>query len=211
MNTDTVVIKSTAMKHIEGGWPKEVDPTEKQDVTRFVTKAQKQQEYKDAVLTMGPVIARCMKQNGTCDIYEGYFDDVEDDHSSTPPSAKVRRCLCFQQRGPPPSEALGTGHRALWSGSGGGRSRSQPPLSAPCSVVRVLMSPSLSPVRSRVASLRTARAPPLSPMLPLSLCTRASLCLFRRPLSLRAPSFVYFDVLSRAPDFRCGGSASLWR
>ena len=79
MNTDTVVIKSTAMKHIEGGWPKEVDPTEKQDVTRFVTKAQKQQEYKDAVLTMGPVIARCMKQNGTCDIYEGYFDDVEDD------------------------------------------------------------------------------------------------------------------------------------
>ena len=209
MNTDTVVIKSTAMKHIEGGWPKEVDPTEKQDVTRFVTKAQKQQEYKDALLTMGPVIARCMKQNGTCDIYEGYFDDVEEDHSSTPPSAKVRR---WPMLATARSTTLrGTGHRALWSGSGGRRSRSQPPLSAPCSVVRVLMSPSLSPVRSRVDSLRTARAPPLSPMLSLSLCTRASLCLFRRPLSLCAPSFVYFDVLSRAPDFRCGGSASLWR
>jgi dynein intermediate chain 2 len=89
MNTDVVITKSTAMKHKEGGWPKEVDPTEKQDVTRFITKAQKQQEFKDSLHVMGPVITRCMRQNGTTDIYESYFHETEEDHSSTPPSAKV--------------------------------------------------------------------------------------------------------------------------
>lgn len=76
VNTDTVEIKSTAIKHVEGGWPKEVDATEKQDVTRYVTKMQKQAEYKESVLTMGPIIEKCMRQNGTVDIYERYFDDV---------------------------------------------------------------------------------------------------------------------------------------
>jgi len=88
MNTDVVITKSTAMKHKEGGWPKEVDPSEKQDVTRFITKAQKQQEFKDSINLMGPVITRCMRQNGTTDIYESYFHETEEDHSSTPPSAK---------------------------------------------------------------------------------------------------------------------------
>jgi hypothetical protein len=30
-----------------------------------------------------------MKQNGTTDIYEMYFEGKAEDHSSTPPSAKV--------------------------------------------------------------------------------------------------------------------------
>ena len=54
-----------------------MDPTEKQDVARFITKAQKQPDYKDAVMAMGPVIQKCMKQNGTADIYESYFDGAE--------------------------------------------------------------------------------------------------------------------------------------
>jgi hypothetical protein len=40
-------------------------------------------------MQMGPILQKCMKQNGTTDIYEAYFEDVEEDHSSTPPSAKV--------------------------------------------------------------------------------------------------------------------------
>ena len=94
MNTEKVIIKSTAMKfgqgRDEGGWPKEVDPTEKQDTKRFITKACKQEEYKDSVMHMGPIIERCMKQNGTTDIYEEYYADLKDeDHSSTPPSMKA--------------------------------------------------------------------------------------------------------------------------
>ncbi len=58
------------MRHVEGGWPKDVDFTEQSDVSRFRKKAEKDDEYKGAVKLLGPVIARCMKQNNTIDIYE---------------------------------------------------------------------------------------------------------------------------------------------
>lgn len=58
------------MRHIEGGWPKDVDASEQGDVTRFRKKAEKDEEYKSAVKSLGPIIARCMKQVNTIDIYE---------------------------------------------------------------------------------------------------------------------------------------------
>lgn len=58
------------MRHVEGGWPKDVDFTEQSDVSRFRKKAEKDDEYKGAVKLLGPIIARCMKQNNTIDIYE---------------------------------------------------------------------------------------------------------------------------------------------
>ena len=74
INTDRAVIKSTKMKHIEGGWPKEVDFTEKEDVKRFTTKAMKQEEFKESVKNAGPMVIRAMKQNTTVNISEMYFD-----------------------------------------------------------------------------------------------------------------------------------------
>jgi dynein intermediate chain 2 len=76
------------MRHVEGGWPKDVDFTEQSDVTRFRKKAEKDEDYKASVKVLGPLIARCMKQNNTIDIYEEYFDGDAMDHSSEPPSAK---------------------------------------------------------------------------------------------------------------------------
>jgi dynein intermediate chain 2 len=73
---------------VEGGWPKDVDFTEQSDVTRFRKKAEKDEDYKGAVKTLGPIIARCLKQNNTIDIYEEYFEGNNIDHSSEPPSAK---------------------------------------------------------------------------------------------------------------------------
>ncbi|KAM3568079.1 hypothetical protein VYU27_009794 [Nannochloropsis oceanica] len=73
VNTERCVLKSTSMRHVEGGWPKDVDPTEQADVTRFRKKAEKDDEYKAALKVLGPLVSRCMKQNGTVDIYEEYF------------------------------------------------------------------------------------------------------------------------------------------
>jgi dynein intermediate chain 2 len=87
-NTDRLVTKSSSMRHQEGGWPKDVDFTIDSDVSRFRKKAEKDEEYKNAVKTLGPLIGRCMKQNNTINIYENYFDGVQADHSSEPPSAK---------------------------------------------------------------------------------------------------------------------------
>ena len=61
------------MRHVEGGWPKDVDFTEQSDVSRFRKKAEKDDDYKGAVKALGPIIARCLKQNNTIDIYEVHF------------------------------------------------------------------------------------------------------------------------------------------
>jgi dynein intermediate chain 2, axonemal len=76
------------MRHVEGGWPKDVDFTEQSDVSRFRKKAEKDEDYKGAVKALGPIVARCMKQVNTIDIYEEYFEGDVVDHSSEPPSAK---------------------------------------------------------------------------------------------------------------------------
>jgi dynein intermediate chain 2, axonemal len=70
VNTDRLITKNSSMRHVEGGWPKDVDFTEQSDVSRFRKKAEKDDEYKGAVKLLGPIIARCMKQNNTIDIYE---------------------------------------------------------------------------------------------------------------------------------------------
>jgi hypothetical protein len=73
VNTPRCVLKSSSMRHTEGGWPKDVDPSEQADVTRFRKKVEKDDEYKAAVKALGPLLARCLKQNNTVDIYEEYF------------------------------------------------------------------------------------------------------------------------------------------
>jgi dynein intermediate chain 2 len=69
-NTERLVTKSSSMRHMEGGWPKDVDPSEMSDMQRFRKKAEKDEEYKTAMKLLGPMIGRCMKQNNTINIYE---------------------------------------------------------------------------------------------------------------------------------------------
>lgn len=39
-------------------------------MNRFRKKAEKDEDYKIAIKSLGPIIGRCMKQNNTIDIYE---------------------------------------------------------------------------------------------------------------------------------------------
>mmetsp|Transcript_6400 Transcript_6400/g.14130 ORF Transcript_6400/g.14130 Transcript_6400/m.14130 type:complete len:361 (-) Transcript_6400:714-1796(-) len=86
----TLVSKSLTMNmtHREGGWPKDIDPTEKADVARFRKKVEKNEDYKQTVKNLVPTIERAAMQNNTIDIYEEYFEGTWIDHSSEPPSAK---------------------------------------------------------------------------------------------------------------------------
>ena len=87
-NTDRLVTKASSIRHAEGGWPKDVDPTEPADVQRYRKKAEKDDDYKANMKALGPIISRCMRQNNTIDIYEEYFAGEDRDWSSEPPSAK---------------------------------------------------------------------------------------------------------------------------
>jgi len=88
VNTERVVVKSSSMRHTEGGWPKDVDFTEQGDVSRFRKKAEKAEDYQVALKKLGPLVGRCMRQNSTVNVYEEYFDGAKAEHCSEPPSAK---------------------------------------------------------------------------------------------------------------------------
>eukprot|EP00935_MAST-01C_sp_MAST-1C-sp1_P000029 g29.t1 len=88
VNTDRIETHDEQMRHIEGGWPKDVDYTEQNDVQRFCKKQEKSDEFKSSVKMLGPILDRCMRQNNTIDIFEEYFDGDTTDYSSEPPSAR---------------------------------------------------------------------------------------------------------------------------
>ena len=88
VNTERVVMKSTSMHHIEGGWPKDVDFTEQSDVKRFRKKVEKDDDFQYAIKSLVPRVQRCMRQNNTVNIYEEYFEGLETNHCAEPPFAK---------------------------------------------------------------------------------------------------------------------------
>lgn len=72
-NTIAVVRINKAMNHVEGGWPKEVDYTEAEQVIRFRKKIEKDEDYIKCVVRLGAVVEDLIKQNNAIDIYEEYF------------------------------------------------------------------------------------------------------------------------------------------
>lgn len=88
VNTERLITKNSSMRHCEGGWPKDVDASEQSDVQRFRKKAEKDEDYKQAVKFLGPIIDRNLKQNNTIDIYQDYFEHMGEPASTEQPSAK---------------------------------------------------------------------------------------------------------------------------
>eukprot|EP00644_Phytophthora_capsici_P017554 jgi/Phyca11/9820/fgenesh1_pm.PHYCAscaffold_42_\ len=88
VNTERLVTKHSSMRHVEGGWPKDVDPAEQSDVQRFRKKAEKDDDYKQAVKSLGPVVERALKQNNTINIYQDYFAHMGEAATTEQPSAK---------------------------------------------------------------------------------------------------------------------------
>lgn len=75
VNTERVTSTTAGIRHVEGGWPKDVNPEEKDQVTRFKKKAEKTPEYQNQILAMSAVMEHSIKQNNAVDIYEDYFDE----------------------------------------------------------------------------------------------------------------------------------------
>lgn len=78
VNTERVTTTNSSMHHVEGGWPKDVDPTEQSDVARYRKKAEKDEEYQYAVKVLGPIVMKCMRENNTINLYEEYFAEEEE-------------------------------------------------------------------------------------------------------------------------------------
>ncbi|XP_009319942.1 PREDICTED: dynein intermediate chain 2, axonemal, partial [Pygoscelis adeliae] len=90
VNTERVEVESRGVNHVEGGWPKDINPQEVEQTIRFRKKVEKDEHYINTITHLGTLMEHCVKQNNAINIYEEYFGEeevieVEDE----PPSAKT--------------------------------------------------------------------------------------------------------------------------
>ncbi|XP_018644483.1 axonemal dynein intermediate chain, putative [Schistosoma mansoni] len=93
VNTERYRSETHGMNHTEGGWPKDVNPQEPDQVIRYRKKVEKEDIYIATVHKLGNIMEHCIKQNNALNIYENYFDDVYLNASEDSPSAKTINVL----------------------------------------------------------------------------------------------------------------------
>lgn len=76
VNTDSVVFTSTGVSHTEGCWPRDVDPTDGEQVARWRKRTERDEDYLNTALRLGSMIEDLVLQNNALDIYTDYFADA---------------------------------------------------------------------------------------------------------------------------------------
>ncbi|KAL3983464.1 E3 ubiquitin-protein ligase [Sarotherodon galilaeus] len=90
LNTERFETGSCGINHMEGGWPKDINPAEMEQTIRFRKKVEKDESYINSVLQLGSVMEHCIRQNNAVDIYQECFEDEEEvEEIQEPPSAKT--------------------------------------------------------------------------------------------------------------------------
>ncbi|CAF0762156.1 unnamed protein product [Didymodactylos carnosus] len=89
VNTNRFETENKGVNHVEGGWPKDVNPLEPDQTSRFRKKTEKEDGYGRAILSLGQSIEHTIKQNNAIDIYENYFQNLEPDVVEEAPYAKT--------------------------------------------------------------------------------------------------------------------------
>ncbi|KAJ3384875.1 Dynein intermediate chain 2, axonemal [Lobulomyces angularis] len=105
VNTESFTFINRGILHLQGGWPKDVDPSDVEHTIRYRKKIEKDEEYIRSVKGMGDIMEHCIKQNNAIDIYEEYFIDETDTLVTEEPIAKslnvykdpnpVKRCASY--------------------------------------------------------------------------------------------------------------------
>ncbi|KAG4098935.1 WD40-repeat-containing domain protein [Neocallimastix lanati (nom. inval.)] len=91
VNTESLSFSNQGILHLQGGWPKDVDPSDVEHTIRFRKKIEKDEEYIKVIKNLGDSMEQCIKQNNAIDIYEEYFkEEIESEPPVVePPSIKT--------------------------------------------------------------------------------------------------------------------------
>ncbi|XP_066188546.1 dynein axonemal intermediate chain 2 [Sylvia atricapilla] len=90
VNTERVQVAIRGVNHVEGGWPKHVDPKNSELTTRYREEVEREEVYTKTVQRLGSLVEHYIRQNNTIDIYEEYFEEEEDEEEEEEhPSAKI--------------------------------------------------------------------------------------------------------------------------
>ncbi|KAK4872810.1 hypothetical protein RN001_014839 [Aquatica leii] len=77
LNTTRANYVNYGINHTEGGWPKDVNITDEEQVKRYRRKIEKEDAYVPTVLQLCKAMESNVLQNNAINIYQQYFSDVE--------------------------------------------------------------------------------------------------------------------------------------
>lgn len=77
-NTDNFIFTTKATTHLEGGWPRDVNYLDVEQVARHRKKIERDDIFVKQVLELGRKLEKVILQNNAVNIYEDYFRDVDD-------------------------------------------------------------------------------------------------------------------------------------
>ncbi|KAH7831056.1 dynein intermediate chain IC70 [Monocercomonoides exilis] len=93
VNPERIESASRGMLHLEGGWPKDIDPTEPDHLNMFRKKVERDENFLLQLLGRTKDTTTILNQNLSLDIYQKYFDDYLEDTSTDPASAIITAVL----------------------------------------------------------------------------------------------------------------------
>lgn len=96
VNTESIVSASRGMLHLEGGWPKDIDPNEPDHLNMFRKKVERDENFLNQLLSRTKDTTAILNQNLSLNIFERYFDDYQDDSSTEPATATIQAVLRFE-------------------------------------------------------------------------------------------------------------------
>ncbi|EDQ84795.1 uncharacterized protein MONBRDRAFT_39146 [Monosiga brevicollis MX1] len=157
VNTETAEFTENGMNHVEGGWPRDVDCTEVEQVNRFRKKIEKDEGYQHQVLDAASQLEHLIQQNNALDIYEDYFPEPSVAAELEPPSARTINVLRD------PQKIARSANSLSWNPDGSGR------LAVAYSVLEFQQAPEGMSYDSYIWNLDKPNAPEqtLSPSSPL--------------------------------------------
>jgi dynein intermediate chain 2 len=77
VTTDNPLIASTGVNHVEGGWPRDINRLDEEQTARYRKKQEKDEHYLTQMKTMIKSCEHAIHQNNSVNLYETYFEDME--------------------------------------------------------------------------------------------------------------------------------------
>lgn len=92
VNTERFESESRGINHVEGGWPKDLNPDDMEATIRYRKKVEKDEHYQNTIMQIAGLMEHCIRQNNATDIYEDFLEDEDEEdveESEEQPSAKT--------------------------------------------------------------------------------------------------------------------------
>lgn len=147
VNTERYVQKAQGVTHVDGAWPKELKSNEFADKQRFLRRIENEQGYQHAVLSLSRMAEQAIQQNNTIDLFESYFDEMDEHHEATMPSAKT---MCVFRD---PNEVKRAATKISWHPEGPNK------LAVSYSILQFQQAPESMPVSSYIWDVNNPNQP----------------------------------------------------